>query len=426
MTRLTLRKGFALQPVPGGVGHIIDARTGDSLVVPAVDYEVLAGASDDGLDPALPGVAAVLERYRAFYVEKNEPSFYELNLEDAPTMVEIPTIAPVSSPPTAELELKAALAAAADEPETKEHAAFEFSLPPGGEQPDTSGVFLSQEENLRHALETQPTEQVSRAEVAASLFDEAAFLREASSEQTLPPEPPGRRPLILTVTGITLLALAVVATFALRPSGDPLPETIAPTTVVVDASVPAAELIIDAGSVIALMNPLDAGAPDAGELSVAEDSTAWLTAELQARGRVKMGEVVATTNGVLTWTAVDEQRVKARQALGNLAREDGGETAITAPSMGLAMIKQPAGTTVKRGAVLAEIIYFEAWAKGVVRGTAPTTSWRCEISSAAARERTDCKISVVTPKAGGWLVTVAVEPRWFDGAIDAVLRVTSN
>ena len=82
-----LTPSIALQPVPGGVGHITDARTGDSLVVPAVDYVVLAGASDDGLDPALPGVEAVLERYRAFYVEKNERSFYELNLEDAPTMV---------------------------------------------------------------------------------------------------------------------------------------------------------------------------------------------------------------------------------------------------------------------------------------------------------------------------------------------------
>ncbi|MDP3152133.1 MAG: hypothetical protein Q8N23_05650 [Archangium sp.] len=436
MTRLTLRKGFALQPVPGGVGHITDSRTGDSLVVPAVDYVVLAGAGDEGLDSKQPEVAAVLERYRAFYVEKAEPSFYELDLEDAPTMVEIPTIAPVA-PPTAEVELKAALAAAAaDEPETKELAPFELPVPlpepeeeftqPAGEQPDASGKFLSQEENLRQALETQPTEQVSRAEVAKSLFDEAAFMREANSEHTLPPRPapapPSRRPLILTLTGITLLALAVVATFALRPGGETLPETFAPTTGVVDASVPTAELIIDAGTVVAVIEPLDAGAPDAGELRGEEDTTAWLTAELQARGRVKMGEVIAAANGAVTWTVEEAQRVKAKQSLGTLAREGGGDAALTAPSVGLAMLKQPSGPA-KRGAVLAEIIYFEAWAKGVVRGKAPNTSWRCEISSASARELTECKISVVTPKAGGWLVTVAVEPRWFDQATDAVLRV---
>ena len=449
MIRLTLRKGFALQPVPGGVGHITDSRTGDSLVVPAVDYVVLAGAGEEGLDPARPDVAAVLERYRFFYVE-SEASFYELNLEDAPTAVDIPTIAPVVAPPTVELELKAAVAAAAaDEPETKEHAPFELSIPtpapaeeftqPAAELPDAPGKSLSPEENVREALESQPTDQVSRAEVAKSLFDEAAFMREANSEQTVPPvsnrgstSPPSRRPLILTIAGITLLALAVAATFALRPGGEPVPETFVPTTAVVDASVPAAELIIDAGSVIAIAEPLDAGVteepeapqvPDAGVASVEEDTTEWLTAELQARGRVKMGEVVAATDGVVTWSVEDEQRIKAKQPLGTLAREGGGDAALTAPSVGLAMIKQPTGATVKRGVVLAEIIYFEAWAKGLARGKAPNTSWRCEISSASAHERADCKISVVTPKGGGWLVTVAVEPRWFDGASDAVLRV---
>ncbi len=445
MIRLTLRKGFALQPVPGGVGHITDSRTGDSLVVPAVDYVVLASASDEGLDPARPDVVAVLERYRFFYVE-SEASFYELELEDAPT-AEIPTIAPVVAPPTAELELKAALAAAAAaEPETKEHAPFELALPtpspaeeftqPVGELPDAAGKFLTQEENLRQALETQPTEQVSRAEVTKSLFDEAAFMREANSEQSIAPQSsrestsqPSRRPLLLTITGITLLALAVVATFALRPSGDPLPETSVPPTAGVDASVPGAELIIDAGPVIAMTEALDEGqadapeAPDAGVISVEEDTPEWLTAELQARGRVKMGELVAAANGVVTWAVEDAQRIKAKQPLGTLAREGGGDAALTAPSVGLAMLKQPTGATVNRGAVLAEIIYFEAWAKGLARGKAPNTSWRCEISSASARTRADCKISVVTPKGGGWLVTVAVEPRWFDGATDAVLRV---
>ena len=55
--------------------------------------------------------------------------------------------------------------------------------------------------------------------------------------------------------------------------------------------------------------------------------------------------------------------------------------------------------------MLAEIIYFEAWAKGVVRGATPTPAWRCEVVSESLAQ-----------------VTVAIEPRWFDGAADAVLR----
>ena len=64
----------------------------------------------------------------------------------------------------------------------------------------------------------------------------------------------------------------------------------------------------------------------------------------------------------------------------------------------------------------------EAWAKGTVKGAAPKMGWRCEVSSAALQQQGECKISVVTPKGTGAVVTVAIEPRWFDGATDAVLR----
>jgi hypothetical protein len=461
MTHLTLRKGFVLQPVPGGVGHLTDSRTGDALVVPAADYVVLAGGDEEGLDASRPEVAEVLSRYRPFYVEAAPfESFYELDIEDAPTAVEIPTIAPVVptiAPVTlsgTELELKAALEAATnDEPETKEHAPFvEAPLPlepdeeftqPGGEQPTTSGQYLSQEENLRQAMETQPTEQVSRPEIAA-LFGEVALAdpAEAAPARAPTPAPPlprsSAKPLLLTLAGLTLLGLGVAATWVLRPeffSEQPAPFN--PTTVVsntVDASVPVTQPALDAGAA-ALVSPepvalVDAGATTPEPVVIAAVDAGspgaegnWLTGEVQSRGRVKMGEVVASASGTVTWQVDDAQRVKGKQALGQLTREGGDDLNLTAPSVGLVMIKQPTGGAVKRGAVLAEIIYFEAWAKGLIRGK-PSTSWRCEVVSVAANQKADCKISVVSPKSGGALVTVAIEPRWFDDATDAVLRVS--
>jgi hypothetical protein len=169
-----------------------------------------------------------------------------------------------------------------------------------------------------------------------------------------------------------------------------------------------------------------ASARDSGVAVVVRDAGApgeWLEATVQARGRVKMAEALARADGVVTWVVAPEQRVKTKQVLGKLTRADGTSQDLVADSVGLAMLSLESGATVRSGAVLAEIIYFEAWAKAVVRGAAPTPAWRCEVVSASLAQRADCKISVVTPRAGGAQVTVAIEPRWFDGAADAVLRL---
>ena len=87
------------------------------------------------------------------------------------------------------------------------------------------------------------------------------------------------------------------------------------------------------------------------------------------------------------------------------------------------MLKGTRGEDSLTGTDLAEIIYFEAWAKAVVKDAKPTPAWQCEVISEAAKQRAPCKISVVTPKGSGAQVTVAIEPRWFDSATDAVLRL---
>lgn len=480
MTRLTLRKGFSLQPAPQGGGQLTDSRTGDALVIPAADYEALA-AMADGLDPGVD----VLDRYGVFFVtvqegrarKDSEPGFYELDIEDAPTAVNLPSPVPSIPPvaelppresdisrattltnvPTAQLELEVALAARAREAETKEHAPPSEGAPTSEAQPGRLSLQLDeapevtvtggpiapteQEANLLRALDSHPTEQVSRAEMEAII---APLADEPASAPFVPPTPlppsgvegrPNRRPMLLTLGGVTLLAVGVAASFALRPGGEATPpvEPPPPVVVVVDASTPeasppvdagVAEIdagmpeVLDAGVVVPVVpEPVDAGAIalDAGADAV---EAGWLSATVQARGRVKMAEVVAGTEGEVSWTVTDGQRVKSKQALGTV-----GSQTLAASSVGLAMLKQPTGAVVKRGAVLAEIIYFEAWAKGLVRGAVPTTAWRCEVVSEAAQQKADCKVSVVTPKAGGALVMVAIEPRWFDGATDAVLRL---
>ena len=263
MTRHVLRKGFSLDALPGGVGHLTDSRTGDVLVVPAADLPALISAVTEGTEP--------LALYAPFFVATNESAdsgFYELDIEDAPTGVHLPSVAPVidrASAPTltnvstAQLELEVALAnarrAAAEQPipseaglpasiesPTDEHPSFELKLPadelestiPHGEAVP-AGPDLSQDENLRQALEAHPTEQVSRADVQA-ILDEAAHGIASTDTPGPAPAAKSRKPLVFTVAGVLLLAAGVAATFALRPGGEPQPtiEIPMPTRVVVN------------------------------------------------------------------------------------------------------------------------------------------------------------------------------------------------
>ncbi|MFZ5442022.1 MAG: hypothetical protein ACOZQL_18595 [Myxococcota bacterium] len=299
--------------------------------------------------------------------------------------------------------------------------------------------LLSQEQNLRQALEQTPAP--SREEVATLLQDTAQELGLAAPAPAVAPAtslpaaaPPGRGRVIgLTVLGVTLLAASVVVSVMLRPGAEvekPV-EPVLPVALV-DAGAAVVDAVPDAAVEVVSVRPeVDAGvaAPDAGTLAAAPSDAGaapaeqWFEATVQARGRVKMAEVVARAEGTVAWTVTAEQRVKTKQSVGRLTRADGSTQDLVTDSVGLAMLKVDEGAKVKSGDVLAEIIYFEAWAKGVVRGASPTPAWRCEVVSETAGERATCKISVITPRAGGAQITVAIEPRWFDGATDAVLRV---
>ncbi len=464
--RYVLRKGFSLITTPEGVGHLSDVRTGDALVIPEADVAPLTAAMMGGLDPTAPVTAGLLERYRPFIIESQEADaprgFYELDIEDAPTST---PAAPVAL--SAEDELRRVLETA-----RRNTPAPDLELKTG-EQPDASGRFLSQEENLKRALEH--SEAPAPETPTSSARDEVAALLDAAAKELEPPRAPAQpapsapppsagRPVGLAIVGVALLIISVVISFVLRSGTDqPLVEVLdagAPVAAGGDAVAPAqldagatqvaageldagaaqvasAQLDagaaqVDAGTTQVASAQLDAGAAqitntklDAGTTQVAaktRSESGWVEATVQARGRVKMAELKAGAEGTLSWSVSEAQRVKSKQQVGAVTKTDGSSAPLIAESVGLVMIKQPAGA-VKRGAVLAEIIYFEAWAKGLVKGATPTTEWRCEVTSVSANEKADCKVSVVTPKGGGAQVTVAIEPRWFDGATDAVLRL---
>ncbi len=426
------------------------------LVVPPADYALLSSGAEQGLDPERGDISEVVNRYRPFYVDfVAQAGFYELDIEDAPTVPQIPSIAPVTMTPAPQPQPEAP--AADEEPETKDDLPLAEVTPEADEAGDLtqpegkpavaapSTVEESPADQISAVQETQHTEQVQQP-------PEAEPVRLSAPAKTPPSEPASSKPspLLLAFAGILILGLGVGATFLLRPdlfTSSEGPTQPNPTTVVkpepvppppepepepvVDAGAPTedageAEVVVDAGAPPVAVTPEPVAVIDAGsEEVVVEEATtevSWLESPVQARGRVKMGEVQASASGVVTWSVQLEERVKTKQSLGSIAREGGPESVLTSPNVGLAMIKQPSGSTVKRGEVIADIIYFEAWAKGVVKGK-PTAAWRCEIVSASANKKADCKISVVTPKAGGSQLTVAVEPRWFDDATDAVLRV---
>lgn len=456
-----LRKGFTLISAPGGASHLSDTRTGDALVIPEIDIGPLTAAAMGGLPLDAVGSAGVLERYGAFLIEGDEATargFYELDIEDAPGLVNagpvVPLVPPVrageelrqviettrnSVAPDAEAELRRAIETARASPEpvgsvapTAEDElrnALETARKAAtAEQPDASGKFLSQEDNLKQALAKSdvvvaPPPVESREEVAALLDATAKELElPGPLPAPAPKPPPSRRPVVLTIGAVALLAVGVAASLLLHPGSEVAPS-------VVDAGVALVPEVVDAGVVVVVVAQVDAGEVDAGVVAVApvdagvkRSTDGWAEASVQARGRVKMADVVANAEGELTWSVPEAQRVKSKQTIAEIKRADGTSQSVLAESVGLVMIKLPSGSAVKRGAALGEIIYYEAWARGLVKGVTPDTKWKCEVVSAAAGEHAECRVSVVASKSGGSLVTVAVEPRWFDAAGDAVLR----
>lgn len=192
----------------------------------------------------------------------------------------------------------------------------------------------------------------------------------------------------------------------------------------IDAGAPVAEapvvVVVDAGR-IQVAAVVDAGRVPVAEAPVAAASSdGWLTFKIKQRGRVNMGDLVAASDGVLSWKAAAEQRVKRNEAVGSV-----NGAALVAPGVGLVVQKAADKSEVKAAQVVGSILYFEAYVKAQVTGARPEPGWRCEVASEAANNSAPCKIGNVAPKGDGFFVTATVEPRWFDDAPDAVLRLSA-
>ena len=101
MTRHVLRKGFSVEEAPGGVGHLVDARTGDALVLTPGELALLSSAGKAGVDTGAAGVAELLARCGPFFVEAGTAaphSFYEPRHRGRPDRHELPQHGPGHSP----------------------------------------------------------------------------------------------------------------------------------------------------------------------------------------------------------------------------------------------------------------------------------------------------------------------------------------
>jgi hypothetical protein len=137
-----------------------------------------------------------------------------------------------------------------------------------------------------------------------------------------------------------------------------------------------------------------------------------------------MGEVIAPSDGIVSWNASANQRVRRGEAIGSLQDTSAsGERSLVAPKDGLFIPKVRNGSAVVAGEKLAAIVYHEAYLQAYVANAQPEPSWSCEVYHASSSDRASCKIVEVIKRGSRSFVTATTEPIWFDSADDARVRV---
>jgi hypothetical protein len=126
----------------------------------------------------------------------------------------------------------------------------------------------------------------------------------------------------------------------------------------------------------------------------------------------------------VSWSAAKEQRVRRGELVGKFRPTGGGPaTDLLAPKDGLFVPSVESGEDALSAVVMAGILYPEAYLQTVVTGAQPRPTWACEVVDEAQHQRADCKIVTAAPRGPGFFVTATIEPRWFDAAVDPVLRL---
>ncbi len=164
--------------------------------------------------------------------------------------------------------------------------------------------------------------------------------------------------------------------------------------------------------------------PDAGARAD-EAPGVWIAAKIENRGRVTMGELIAPADGIVSWKASANQRVRRGESIGKLQEKDGsGERSLVAPKDGLFIPKVGNRSAVTESEKLAAIVYHEAYLQALVADAQPEPTWSCEIYHASSSGKASCKIVEVVKRGSKSFVTATTEPIWFDTADDARVRLS--
>ncbi|HME91833.1 MAG TPA: hypothetical protein VKE49_10440 [Myxococcaceae bacterium] len=167
------------------------------------------------------------------------------------------------------------------------------------------------------------------------------------------------------------------------------------------------------------------GAADGG-INAPQTAGEWITAKIENRGRVTMGEVLAAVDGTISWKASPQQRVRRGEIVGSIQPRGGGEpVSLKAPKDGLLIPKDVKQTEARRDEQLALIVYHEAYLQASVRDASPEPGWTCEVFQQGSGAKADCKIITVAKRGVKYFVTATTEPMWFDTADDPRLRVSA-
>ena len=126
---------------------------------------------------------------------------------------------------------------------------------------------------------------------------------------------------------------------------------------------------------------------------------------------MKLGEIKAPSGGIVSWSTAPRMRVRRGESVGAIALPGGREAKLTAPKDGLLMTRVAEQGRTKKAAIVAAVVFHQAFLQGMAHSGTPTREWSCEVVSEAANQRAPCKITKVTRRSAGYHVTATADPR---------------
>jgi hypothetical protein len=151
----------------------------------------------------------------------------------------------------------------------------------------------------------------------------------------------------------------------------------------------------------------------------------WISAKIEHRRRARRGEVQAPEDGVLSWQAEPQRRVRRGEAIGTLQ----GKTTKTkhvlfAPKDGILVPKERNGANAKKSKRVATILASQGYLQAVVSDARPEKTWSCELFDEASGLKAPCTVVTVVSRGSRYRVTATTESMAFDTLEEAVVRLS--